>query len=171
MDNYLVDTDFLARFFDKDMRTIQLWAKLEGMPKEDRGQYDFVKCAKWRIDKLEKEIDELKKGDVTLYKLQQEYQKLRNEEKALDLEVKKKNLLDRETVEMVNTAFLRLIIRNIKALAPRINKKVNGDNKTLDVIKNEIDVLLNAISETPLTYFENDAFANDKKNNEEEQTQ
>lgn len=126
------------------------------MPKEERGQYDILKCAKWRIEKLESKIEEIEKGDVTLYKLQQEYQKLRNEEKTLDLEVKKKNLLDRETVEMVNSVFLNLIVRNMKAIAPRLNKKINGDNKTLEIINNEIDELLKSIANTPINYFEDE---------------
>lgn len=152
----IVDVEFLAGYFNKTVRTIQLWAKTEGMPKEDAGKYDIIKCAKWRIQKLEEKISELEKGDVTLYKLQQEYQKLRNEEKALDLEVKKRNLLDRETVELVNSVFLKLIVRNIKALAPRLNKKINGNSKTLAVINDEIDELLKSISNTPINYFENE---------------
>lgn len=152
----VVDVEFLAEYFEKTPRTIQMWAKTEGMPKEDAGKYDIIKCAKWRIKKLEEKITELEKGDVTLYKLQQEYQKLKNEEKALDLEVKKRNLLDRETVELVNSVFLKLIVRNIKALAPRLNKKINGNSKTLAIINNEIDELLKSISNTPINYFEDE---------------
>lgn len=154
MNENIVDVKFLADFFEKDIRTIQLWAKTEGMPKEDRGQYDLLQCCRWRVKKLEEKISELEKGDVTLYKLQQEYQKLRNEEKTLDLEVKKRNLLDREVVEMVNSAFIKLIIRNLNAIPPRLAKKLNGDGKMMQIIKDEIDDMLRTIAKTPINYFE-----------------
>jgi phage terminase Nu1 subunit (DNA packaging protein) len=150
----IVDAESLAKYFYRDIRTIQHWAQYEGMPKEERGKYNIVLCARWRIGKLEEKIKELEKGDATLYQLQQEYQKLRNEEKALDLEVKKRNLLDRETVEITNTVFLKLIVQNIKALGPRLNKKLTGDANTLAIINAEIDELLKTISQTPLSYFE-----------------
>lgn len=168
MNENIVDVKFLADFFEKDIRTIQLWAKSEDMPKEDRGQYDLIKCCKWRIRKLEEKISELEKGDVTLYKLQQEYQKLRNEEKTLDLEVKKKNLLDRELVELVNSSFIKLMIRNLNAIPYRLNKKINGDNKTLHILKNEIDDMLRTIASTPINYFEQEIESELMNNQEDE---
>jgi len=78
MNANLVDVHTLAKFFNRDVRSIQLWVN-EGMPREERGLYDFVKCVKWRLDKLEAENDILKtSGDVSRYKVQTEGDKIKN---------------------------------------------------------------------------------------------
>lgn len=155
MDNTnLVDVDFLARFFGKDIRTVQLWAKLESMPKEDRGKYDFVKCVKWRIDKLEEKIDELEKGDVTLYKLKQEYQRMMNEEKDIMLKRLNESLVEKDLVELAYVSMIKMLVRNADSIVSRLTKKINGDAKTLSLIQEEIDEYKNLCANTPLNYFE-----------------
>lgn len=160
----LVDVDFLARFFNKDARTVQLWAKFDGMPKEERGLYDFVKCVRWRVAKLEEKIEELEKGDVTLYKLKQEYQKLQNEEKRLDLDKQQNNLLDAETVELVNVSFVKMIVRNLNSIGPRLNKNLNGDAKTLSVINTVLDEFKNFCASTQISYFKEDIKKQEEEN-------
>lgn len=73
-----IDVHTLAKFFNRDVRTMQLWVN-DGMPREDRGLYDFVKCVRWRLDKLEAENDILKtSGDEKRYKVQMEGDKIKN---------------------------------------------------------------------------------------------
>lgn len=60
----IVDVNFLAKFFRKDVRTIQNYAK-KGMPREGKGQYDFNKCCDWYIKHLEAELLAAKHGDET----------------------------------------------------------------------------------------------------------
>ena len=73
-----VDVHTLAKFFSRDVRSIQLWVN-DGMPREERGLYDFVKCVKWRLEKLESENEILKtSGDETRYKAETYGVKIRN---------------------------------------------------------------------------------------------
>lgn len=56
MNANLVDINTLSKFFGRDPEIIQQWIK-DGMPEENNKKFDFVKCVKWRIDKLELEND------------------------------------------------------------------------------------------------------------------
>ena len=57
-----VDVNALAKFFNQDLQVIKAWVK-GGMPKEKNGSFDFVKCVRWRIDKLESENNQLQSSD------------------------------------------------------------------------------------------------------------
>ena len=146
----LVDAEILAKFFDREVRTIQHWSQVEGMPKEDRNLYDFVKCVKWRLQRLEDKIEELEKGDETLYKLKQEYQRMMNIEKDLNIKKLAGDLVDYNQVRIVFTGMIKMLMTNLEALAPRINKQINGDGVTLHKIKAELNEFRQLCSETPL---------------------
>lgn len=60
-----VDVYFLARYFNRNERTIQLWVKewrRLGMPPKERGVYNLMECIKWRFKQLEEELLENKRG-------------------------------------------------------------------------------------------------------------
>ena len=58
-----VDVETLAKFFNQDLQVVKSWVK-DGMPKEKNGSFDFVKCVRWRIDKLEFENNQLQNSDI-----------------------------------------------------------------------------------------------------------
>lgn len=92
----IVSVEVLATFFKKDVRTIQYWATDLGMPKIGRGEYDFLECCQWRIGYLEKEIEKLKLGDETLYKLEQEGAQLTNQMRKVKLMKELQRVIDKD---------------------------------------------------------------------------
>ena len=94
-----VDVHTLAKFFNRDVRTMQLWVN-DGMPRETRGMYDFVKCVRWRIDKLESENEILKTtGDEKLHELRIRDQAIKNKRGELSLKRDLAQLTDKEQDE------------------------------------------------------------------------
>lgn len=87
----LVDVEYVANSFSRDVRTIQLWAndwkaKYNIEVREDRGKYNYVKCAECRIRDLEKENEILEKsGDEKLYAHQLKGQMIKNKEAEIKL--------------------------------------------------------------------------------------
>jgi hypothetical protein len=146
----IVDVEFLAKFFSKDVRTIQLWSKDLGMPKEDRGKYDFIKVVRWRINFLEDKIEELEKGDATLYKLKQEYQQMMNEEKKMKIEKMREGLIDAVLVKLAWISEVKIISRSIDALVPFFCKLFSATPEQRATIKSEIDSLKVRISKSEL---------------------
>ena len=93
-----VDVHTLAKFFNRDVRTMQLWVN-DGMPRETRGMYDFVKCVRWRIDKLESENEILKTtGDEKLHELRIRDQAIKNKRGELSLKRDLAQLIDKKQV-------------------------------------------------------------------------
>lgn len=154
-DNYteiVANVEFLAENFKCDIRTVQNYA-VAGMPRNERGEYPLFACLIWRIQKLMIDNDTLAKENP-LKLAQKEAIDLNNERKKLDLAKQRGDLLDRELIEQINVSTIKMIGRNIDALAPRLNKILGGDATTLAQIKKQTDELRNLCADTSFNYFE-----------------
>lgn len=152
----------IAEFFEVSERRIQQWVTDTDylMPRESNGEYDFIKCVKWRIKFLETEIESLgKEGDKKLNELKREGESLKNIERLVKIEMIAKNLLDRGMVQRVWITELAILKQNLIGAIYKINELVKGvenDDARLALIKNEIDFTLQSISELPLDETEED---------------
>ena len=134
----IVDVEFLAKFYRVDERTIQNWTKefednsqINISVRYDRGQYDFVKFVQAKNLHYELTIKRLELGDETLYELQREYQKLRNEEKRIEiLNLKNKNI-DREFVMLAWRSEVSLFAKSIRAV-PGLGATMIPDESTYE---------------------------------------
>lgn len=151
---YTVNVQFLAEVFGVTDRTIQNYV-LKGLPRDERGEYPFIDCLLWMINQLKKDIEDLQKENP-LSVARKEAIELNNQKKRLELEKQQQTLLDAETVELVNISFIKMLMRNLKSIGPRLNKKINGDAKTLSIINQELEDYQNLCANTPLNYFEDD---------------
>lgn len=151
---YTVNVQFLAEVFGVTDRTIQNYV-LKGLPRDERGEYPFIDCLLWMINQQKKDIEDLQKENP-LSVARKEAIELNNQKKRLELEKQQQTLLDAETVELVNISFIKMLMRNLKSIGPRLNKKINGDAKTLSIINQELEDYQNLCANTPLNYFEDD---------------
>ena len=146
-----VNVEFLAELFVVDVRTIQNYAKFNGLPRDDRGEYPLVKCLLWQIKKITEEKENLAKENpysaARLESLSRE-----NEMKQLRLKKMQGELLDEEQVRIAWVSEIKNIIRNIDSLAVRINKIYGGDSVQLAKVKKEIDDVKILISNTDIKY-------------------
>jgi len=125
------------------------------MPKTERGEYPFIDCLLWLIKEQRDTIAAMdKENPLTISR--KEAIDLNNQKKRIELEQKQNNLLDREEVEMAFVTIIKMIVRNIDSVAPRLNKKLNGGNKELSLIREELDELKNLCAGTQLNYFEDE---------------
>jgi len=127
--NNLVSVEVLAKFFERDVRTVQLWAN-EGMPKEARGEYDFLKCVKWRIAKLEEENNILRNSmDEKLHALKVEGQKISNMNNSLKLRRLLGELISFEAAKIAWLNETTLLRKNILALIPKLTTALDNVNE------------------------------------------
>lgn len=150
-----VNREFLAEIFNCEVRTIQNFAKLYGMPRDERGEYPLFECLIWFIKKQQKDYDELSK-DNPLTRARVDSIELNNQKKIKELEILEGKWLDAELVNFVNVAHGKMLMRNLEAIAPRLNKKINGDSKTLSMIRDELNEYRNLCSDTKLNYYEDE---------------
>ena len=151
MASNLVKVDVLAKFFNREPRTVQLWAKNNGMPKESPGKYDFLKCIKWRLEALEEENNILRNaGDERLHALKTETQRVILAERK---ERYKKYLGELVDMEMVRIAWLSEISYFKKAMNAVKTKLLNSlegvteKNAQMIIINREINEALLSMSE------------------------
>ncbi len=135
----LVSVEVLAEFFGKDVRTIQLWAKNEGLPKEERGKYDFIPCVQWYISKLEKEIERLKLGDETVYELERQNKKLSIQKKQMEISQLEKTLISLPEIEELLVDMATVFASGLQTLKSKLAPKLVGleDMKTIQNIIEE----------------------------------
>jgi hypothetical protein len=137
----IVSVEVLAQFFEKEVRTVQLWASEFGMPKVERGQYDFLECTKWRIKYLEKEIEKLKLGDETLYKLERDGAFITNQMRKVKLMKELKKLVE---LDLVNIAWANEVVAfraSLNALEYSLItslQNLHDENKKREIIKKKI---------------------------------
>jgi len=150
-----VNREFLAEIFNCEVRTVQNFAKLYGMPRDERGEYPLFECLIWFIKKQKKDYDELS-NDNPLTRARIDAIELNNQKKKLEMETAAGNLLDKNKVEVWAITTIKMIMRNAEAIAPRLNKKLSGDSKSLSIIKSEIDEFRNFCADTPMKYYEDE---------------
>jgi len=170
----LVDVEFLAQFFDKDARTIQLWAKFEGMPKEDRGLYDFMKCVKWRCEYLEEKLNIAETSkDEKLHRLKVEGQKLANKRKAIELKQLIGELVPYDTIKLAWINETIMFRRNLQSAEYKISNQLDFlDRETRQrveqIVKKEIYETQRMIGELKVDLQELEKFYNEEFDNVEQ---
>jgi phage terminase Nu1 subunit (DNA packaging protein) len=151
---YTVNVEFLANVFELTERTIQNYV-LKGMPKTERGEYPFIDCLLWLV-KEQKEIIAAMDKENPLTISRREAIELSNQRRRLEIQEKENTLVNKEQVEMAFVTIMKMLVRNADSIAPRLNKKLNGDAKALSTIREEIDEYKNLCANTPLNYFEDE---------------
>ena len=146
----IVTIKYLAEFFERDERTIHQWVAELGAPKEDRGAYNFVHFVRWRLKKLEADLQKEKLGDETLYELQKEQTRLNNNMKQIKLAQLERQVIQTELVQAAWLTEVKMWVRSLDALAVRINQSIAGDRTTLNKITQEISKLREAIATAQL---------------------
>lgn len=159
-----VNREFLADIFKCDVRTVQNYAAIYGMPRDERGEYPLFECLIWFVEKQRKDIDNLSKENP-LNQERLESLKINNAQKRIRQQRELGVLVEMDQVNFVLLSIIKMLIRNVEAIAPRLNKKINGDAKTLKLIRDEIDEFRNLCADTPMHYFKNEF---DKFNNSDQ---
>ena len=152
---YNVNVEYLSEIFGVDIRTVQMYAKNNGLPKDERGEYPLVDCLLWFIKKQKDTIKDLAEiNPLTISR--KEAIDLSNQRRQIELEQKRNTLVEKDLVEMAFVTILKMLGRNADSIAPRLMKKLNGDAKTLATIREEIDEYKNLCANTQLNYFEDE---------------
>jgi len=162
----LVNVNELADFFGRDPRTVQLWAEKDGMPREARGEYDMMKCARWKIQKLEDENDILRNnmGDEKLYDLKREDQIIKNKEREVKVRKMIGELVSVEAVRLAWTNETKNFRKALKALKNKLNYSLSGvidDIKRRELISRDIDEISEFLSELPIDAEDNESLFNE----------
>ena len=126
MDENLTDVHTLAKFFDRDIRTIQNWVN-DGMPRAIRGKYNFINCVKWRLQKLEDENEILRTaGDEKLYARRMHGQDIKNKRDEIALKRELSQLIDKNTSLRVFSNQTVIINSKINNLENDINQEIGN---------------------------------------------
>lgn len=151
----IISVEELADFFNRDVRTVQLWAKNEGMPKNARGEYDILKCAQWKIRNLEEENEILRNsGDEKLYALKSEGQKIANKERELKLRKALKELVDVESVRIAWLGEMKIFSKALKALINKLSAALDGvedREQRREIIERLVREVMTMIGELKIT--------------------
>lgn len=134
----IVDVTYLSYFFRVSDRRIQQWVN-EGMPREDRGEYNFVKCVDWRIKYLENKIEELQSGDEKLYQLKREGQALANRERELKLRKLAGELVILDDVKLAWVEEVKTFNKLLDSLQNKLDTAIGGEGKYLPIIAEKIN--------------------------------
>jgi len=125
------DLKTLADFFDRDVRTIQLWdeelKEKYGSARVERGQYDFVKFVKSRILFLEDQIEIIKNsGDEKLHHLKMDGQKTANKINDLKLRRLLGELISFDAARLAWLNETTIFRKNTLALIPKLTTALEG---------------------------------------------
>lgn len=150
----IVDVEFLAKFYRVEQRTIQLWTKefaedFQIEVRYEKGEYDFVKFVHAKNLHYEKTIQKLELGDVTLYELQREYQRLKNEEKKIQVKTLNDQTIDIETVRIVIMEQAYLFgksMRGLKTILSKMMPDITTYDQRYQINDKYIDEALNQIA-------------------------
>ena len=147
----MVSVNILADFFDRDIRTVQLWAEKDGMPKLAKGRYDLNECAKWRLQKLEEEIESLEdSGDKDHLALKKEGQRLSNMEREFKVKKLIGGLVDSEAVRIAWAKETKIYHEALKVLKIKlINalEEVTDRSKRQEIITREVNEAASILGE------------------------
>jgi phage terminase Nu1 subunit (DNA packaging protein) len=139
----IVDGIKLAEFFGVSDRWIREWAEECGMPKVERGKYDLVECAKWRIKKLEEELDVAKNsGDADHLALKKQGQRLTNMEREFKFKKLIGELVESEAVRLAWTNETKNFRKALKALINKLVyalEEVTDKSKRQEIITREVN--------------------------------
>ncbi len=148
----LVDVEYLANFFGKTPRTIQLWVENEGMPKpEQRGKYNFFNCIQWRLKKLEDEAEILRNaGDEKLYALKADGQRIANKEREIKVRKLLGELVEYDAVRLAWVGETKTFSKALKSLISKLDVSLEGVDDRItrrSVIEKEIREVMNMLGD------------------------
>ncbi|OGU58288.1 MAG: hypothetical protein A2V66_03615 [Ignavibacteria bacterium RBG_13_36_8] len=144
----IVDVHFLSEFFGMDVRTIQNWADKDktypNMPRLKKGEYDFLKCVKWRLQFLERENKKIKAaGEEKLVDI--ELQKEIKKDKLEDIKLKKElqQLVDRKMTLIAISNVFKIINHYMESCRHELKRDTAGKSgagleKTIDASIDEM---------------------------------
>lgn len=128
----IVDVNFIAKFLRKDIRTIQNYAK-KGMPREGKGQYDFIKVCDWYIKHLEAELLAAKRGDETEAHARARLMMYRANLAEIELAKKRAEVITVEDAEKELQKILTAINTKIRAYPRGSSVELSGIDQPADV--------------------------------------
>jgi hypothetical protein len=150
-DKILVSVEYLASFFNRDIRTVQLWAKNDGMPKEEHGVYDLTACAKWKIAELLEEVEIIKaSGDKKTHAVKLETQMIMNQEKKLKYLKTLGTLVNYDDVRIAWVGETKVFRKALNAMVPKLESALEGvtdKSRRRQIIQDKVKEVLNQISE------------------------
>ena len=119
--------EMTAKYFGCTVRTVQNWAK-DGMPKSDRGEYDLLKCSRWYIQKLRREMASMKQGDQTLYRMKKQEQEMKNREREIRLKKLGGEYIELNLVRNGWLVVVKIIMKYLDNLPVRVRNKYTIDD-------------------------------------------
>lgn len=151
MDKITVDVEYLADFFNVTARTIQNWVDDLGAPREERGKYDLIKFLKWRIRKLEDDLDIAKNsGDEKLHRLKIEGQRIHNQEKQIKLRKLLGELVEAEAVRIAWISETKIFGKALKSLINKLDTdldEVTDRNQRYSIISMHVKDVMNTLGD------------------------
>ena len=146
----IVTVTQLAEIYECTERTIQNWAE-EGMPKEDRGEYDLAKVAKWVYLRQKRELEIVREsGDEKLHALKMQGQRINNREREVKLRRMLGELVDFDAVRIAWVGECKVFRKNLSALVPKLAHALAGvedTGKKREIILNHVREVMNMLGE------------------------
>lgn len=146
-----VSTKYLAEFWGVTSRTVQNYASDKEeipLPKLKMDEYDFAEACKWMYERQNRQIEKLERGDETLYKLQQEGQRIKNEESAIKLAKLKGELIPLRKAQEIIDDIATLLVTSLSTaeltLSPRL-VDVDHKDKVKKILHESFDEIRNKI--------------------------
>jgi phage terminase Nu1 subunit (DNA packaging protein) len=150
-DKILVTVEYLASFFNRDVRTVQLWAKNDGMPKEEHGVYDLTACAKWKIAELLEEVEIIKtSGDKKTHAVKLETQMIINKEKKLKYLKTLGSLVNYDDVRIAWVGEMKIMRKALNSMVIKLDEALEGITDRIrrrKIIHEHVNEVLNHVSE------------------------
>lgn len=154
----LVELEFLSKFYNCDVRTIQNWAKYfqESYNIEvryEKGLYDFVKFVHCKNRHYEEEIKRLEIGDVTKYELEKDLLRQRIREKDILLGELENTKID---IELIGISWLSEVylfgksIRGLPGLLATMIPDVSTYEIRYQISNKHVNEILQEISSTEI---------------------
>lgn len=141
----IVDVSTLAAFFGVDERTIQNWVSLNGAPRLERGEYDFLQFVKWRLNYLGNEIKKLEAGGDKKYEAETVGKNLDNIKKQIDIKRLLKQLVPIAEVRQAYVSDAIAFRNSLEALEKKLVLVLNADAEQREKIADEINDVRNQI--------------------------
>lgn len=155
----IVDVNTLATFWGVTPRTVQNYSnpeyEAEPLPKESRGNYDFIKSNKWMYERQRKQIEMLEvSGNETLHALKVEEQIIKNKKAEREYRQDLLELVDRASVLMVVTNVFNIVRGTFEqtrfALIDELSPLFTDKDKGIEIINQNYDESLETICQSDI---------------------
>jgi len=177
--DFPISVTTLAEYFDRDVRTIQLWVEkwIEkyNLIKNNRNEYMFAACCRCRFKDLEKENEILSKaGDEKLYAHQITGQIIKNKKAEIDWRHSIYQLVNKRSILLLwsaqNNTIKSLLITGENDLKLKLSEDVNEEQKikTITETFKQLRVDISEITIEDLIDNEDELFPEEKELEEKE---